>query len=109
MNVINLVQNDTAPDLTMMLYDSIANAPVDVSAAGTTVRMYFRKEGSGSVSTLIASKPNGGVDGVVSFPWGAGTLANSGAHEGEVEITFNTGKIQTLPDKLRFFVREQIG
>lgn len=109
MNVINLVQNDTAPDITMALYDAIANAPVDVSSVGTTVRMYFRKEGSGSFVTLVASKPNGGVDGVVSFPWGATDLANAGPHEGEVEITFNTGKIQTLPDKLRFFVREQIG
>jgi hypothetical protein len=107
-NLINLVQNDTGPDLTVMLYDTASNSPIDVSGA-TVVRLHFRLEGAVPVTTIIGSKPSGGTDGVVSFPWGVGDLAVAGAYEGEVEITFATGKIQTVPDKIRFWLREQIG
>lgn len=106
-NRINLVQNDTAPDLTIALYDPISNSPIDVSGA-TVVRLYFRPSAGGALKTLIATKPSGGADGVVSFIWSAGDLATAGDHEGEVEITFASGKIQTVPEKLLFYVREQI-
>lgn len=108
MNQINLVQNDTGPDLTVMLYDTASNSPIDVSGS-TVVRFHFRKEDGTSVTTLTASKPSGGTDGVVSFPWGAGNLSEAGNYEGEIEITFSSGKVQTVPDKIRFYVREQIG
>ncbi len=108
MNTIELVQGDTGPDLTVTLYDAASNAPINVSAGGDVVKLYFRKEGGTTVTTVTGIKTNGGSDGVVTFIWPSGALDNAGMHEGEVEITFSGGKKETIPDKLRFSVREQI-
>ena len=108
---INLVRNDTGPDLTLMLYDSISNSPVDVSGSAT-VRMYIRLEGqtgTPTIKTVTATKPNGGADGVVNYQWPVGTWDTVGYYEAEVEMTLGSGIVQTVPDKLRFYVRDQIG
>ena len=107
--MINLVQNDTGPDLTVTLFDAVSNSPIDFSGGSDVVRLYFKKEdGSGALTTIGGSKPNGGSDGVASFVWPNGSLASAGNYEGEIEITFTSGKKQTAPDKLRFFVRGEI-
>ena len=110
-NQINLVQGDTGPDLTVALYDSGSNAAIDVSNAGDVVRLYFRKEdqsGTPVVTTIVGDKTNGGTDGVMTFAWPSGALDSVGHYEAEIEISFSSGKKQTIPDKLRFYVRAQI-
>jgi hypothetical protein len=109
-NQINLVQGDTGPDLTLMLYDAVSNLPIDVSGAAV-VRMYIRREdqtGTPVIGTVTAGKPSGGADGVVNFQWPVGTWSIAGYYEAEVEMTLGSGTIQTVPDKIRFYVREQI-
>ena len=40
------------------------------------------------------------------MPWGATTLAvAAGTYEGEIELTYSTGAIWTLFDRLKFKVR----
>lgn len=108
MNVINLVQNDTGPDIKVALYDPVTNSPFDLSNAGTSVKMHYRAEGSPTVTTINGVKTNGGADGVVSFAWPSGALSEAGYGDGEFEITLNTGMKQTVPTKARFYVREEI-
>jgi len=108
---INLVRGDTGPDMTLLLYDVISNAPIDVSGAAV-VRMFIQLEGQTGtpvVKTVTATKPNGGTDGVVNFQWPAGTWDDAGFYEAEVNMTLGSGVEQTVPDKLRFYVRENIG
>lgn len=110
-SLITLVRNDTGPDLTLLLYDVISNSPIDVSGAAV-VRMYISKEGQSgtpTIKTVTAAKPNGGSDGVVNFQWPVGTWDTEGYYEAEVNMTLGSGVEQTVPDKLRFYVRENIG
>jgi hypothetical protein len=110
-NLINLVQGDTGPNITLVLYDATTGIPVDFSATGSSVKMHVREEeqsGTPAVTTITGIKANGGADGVVTFVWPYGSLSNVGYYEGEVEITLASGTTETVPDKLRFYVREQI-
>lgn len=103
---IKLVKDDTAPDVDVQLVDAVTGLPINVSNAGDVVRMYFRQEGSSTIkATITATKPNGGADGIVRFAWSAGDLDTAGEFEGEIEITFNTGKIQTIFETIEFSVR----
>lgn len=107
---IKLVQGDTGPDIDVALTDDDTGDVVGVGNELDVVRMYFRKAGSSElIATIVATKPNGGTDGVVRFSWSAGDLDDAGNYEGEVEITFSTGKVQTMYDILKFKVRSQIG
>lgn len=106
---IKVVVGDTAPDIRGTLVDLSTNTPVDVSNVATVVRCYVRKVPDGSVTTITATKPNGGADGVVNVAWTAGIFASAGDYEAEIETTFNTGKIQTVPDKILLEAREGIG
>ena len=110
MSKIKLVQNDTAPNIDIALVYQDTGASIDVSDPGDVVRLYFRPYNSETIkATIVASKPNGGADGVVRFSWGLGDLSDTGSFEGEIEITFNSGMVYTLYDKLKFTVREEIG
>ncbi len=102
---VNLVQGDTGPDLEMQLVDRATHAPIDVSLA--SVNLYINHPDN-TVETITATKPSGGADGVVKFSYLSSTWNLPGKHDGEVEVTFISGQIQTIYDKLLFRVREQI-
>lgn len=126
---MKLVQGDTRPPVIVQLSDD--NGPVDLSAVGTVVRMYFREEGTTTIlATIVGSKLTGyapdpendpttviqtapynvaGFGGRVQFSWvGSTALSNeAGNYEGEVEVTFADGSVQTGWDLLKFRLREQ--
>ena len=106
---LKYVQNDSGPPLRATLIDLSTNLPVDVSNAGTTVRFKFRLKPDGAVTTIVATKPNGGADGGVSVAFSGGSFSAAGIYEGEFEVTFNTGIVQSTFDKIDLEVREQIG
>lgn len=123
---IRLVQNDTAPTLYVALIDDVTELPVDISLA-TQVRMLFRAVGATALTDTLTGtllpgivNPDGsittngpgatgyataGSGGRVSFIWHPTTLATPGQFEGELQITFSDGTIQTVYDPLRFFIR----
>ena len=104
---IQLVQNDTGPDITVTIYDVATNAPIDFSNASDVVKMHFaREDGTGSPVSITGTKPGGGGDGRALFAWSAGNLASVGDYEGEIEITFSDSTVQTVYDLLKFKVRE---
>ena len=114
---IKLVTGDTLPELTLTLKDSntaasgatldpsnsASWAPIDVT--GAAVKLRLRELGSTTVkSTLncsIADASGGKV--VTDFP--TGTLDTAGTFEGEIEITFSGGDIQTIYDLIKFKIR----
>lgn len=121
---IKLVQGDTKPQLVLSLTDDKTGAAIDVSTA--TVRLKFRaSETTDILATLVANKIPGKVntDGTINF---SGPYATSGAggrcvvnwtsdaldqdpgnYEGEIEITFGDGTVQTVYDVVKFKLREQ--
>ena len=116
-DTLNLVTGDTLPELTFTLKDSNTAAsgltldqnnsatwePINVT--GATVKLRLRELGSTSVkSTLTCSVTNGSA-GKVATDFPAGTLDTAGTFEGELELTFPNGGIQTVNDLIKFKVR----
>jgi hypothetical protein len=90
-------QNDTRPALVANLTDADGGA---VSLTGATVKFYMRVEpagatkiGDGSATVLDADA------GQVSYAWIAADTDTADDFEGEFEVTFAGGKVQTYPGR----------
>ena len=117
---INVVANDTKPEINLTLKDSATAAsgqtldPDDSSTwaiidiSDPTIRVKFRALGTSSVlDTMTCVKVAPTTDGKCYMPWNSGTLAvSAGTYEGEIELTYTDGSILTLFDRLKFKVRD---
>ena len=119
-STIELVAGDTMPELNIILKDSntaLAGQTLDATnhatwaiislAAVSTVKMKFRKADTTTIlETITCSIVSPASNGNVIMTWLAETLADAeGMYEGEIEITYNNGKISTVRDLLKFDVR----
>lgn len=119
---IKLVKGDDLPLLQITLRDSNIPAtgevltltnpeswkPIDLQNINTVHMKFRRIDGTGVTHTLVCTKQLPYVDGVVIMSWGLTTLdGTAGDYEGEVEMTFISGKVLTIADKFKFIVREQ--
>ena len=121
---IRLVRGDNLPQILVALRENETGTPIDVT--GATPRLKFRFAGSATLSATLVGTLLPGVEledgtidysppydlvgrgGRVMFQWGSADLDGPpGMYEGEIEITFPGGAVQTVYDKLKFTVREQ--
>ncbi len=118
---IRLVSGDTRPPVIVSVR-STANDIIDCT--GATVRLLFRPERGSLLRTITGTllagilTPAGAINpdppystpgsgGLVQFDWPVGALnVQPGNYEGEVEITFADGSIQSVYDPLKFVVRQ---
>ena len=117
---INLVAGDTKPEINLTLKDSNTAAtgltldPDDsdtwavIDITDPTVKVKFRLLGASTIlDTMTCVKVAPFTDGVCYMPWGATTLdVAAGTYEGEIELTYVSGAILTLYDRLKFKVRD---
>ena len=117
---INLVASDTKPEINLTLKDNTTAAAgltldpddsstwalIDISDPAVTVK--FRALGSTTVlDTMTCVKVAPYTNGVCYMPWGATTLdVAAGTYEGEISLTYTSGGILTLFDRLKFKVRD---
>lgn len=118
---IEIVTADTLPSLVFTLRnsnlaasgmvldenDETTWAPIDITSA--VVRMRIREVGE---TTLVDTRTGSVVDGAagtVAIDFASTTFATAGTYEGEIEITFSSGGVQTLVDLVKFKVREGFG
>lgn len=109
---VTVVQGDNKPDLNFTIKDADG---VAINITGCTINFYFRKKAtvtvinSGHTACTITDAPNGKCKYVWDnhSPVSPVDLAGEGEHEGEVEITYAGGDIQTVPAILKIFVRGQ--
>ena len=119
-STIELVAGDTMPELDIILKDSntaLSGQTLDAAnhatwaiislAAVDTVTMKFRKTDTTTIlETLPGSIVGDGTAGNVIMTWLSDTLTGAeGIYEGEIEITYDNGKISTVRDLLKFDVR----
>lgn len=104
--VIRLVKGDELPNIIVTLTDDVANAPFNVSAASTVVRVKFKAVGgTTTLNTITCTNLTDGTDGKVQFNFSGGVLdIDPGEYEGEIVVDQN-GSLQTVYDVLRFRVR----
>lgn len=118
---INLVRNDTLPELTFALKDS--NQPAEgkkldpnnsdtwgpVQLGQATVKLRIREIGSTNVKATLVCTVIDPLLGTVATSFPEGTLDKEGLFEGEIELVFNDGGRQTVSDLVKFKVRGDFG
>jgi hypothetical protein len=72
---------------------------------GGAVRLRLRELGSTAVKSTLTCAITDGSAGKVATDFPTGTLDTAGTFEGEIEITFSGGGIQTVYDLIKFKVR----
>ena len=114
---LNLVTGDTLPELTFTLKDSQEAATgsildsedsstwAPINVTGATVRLRIRELGSSTVKSTLTCTVTDGANGKVATNFPVGTLDTAGTFEGELEITFASGGIQTVYDLVKLKVR----
>ena len=115
---LDLVAGDTLPELTFTLKDSNKAATgVELDAqdpdtwevidlTNCSVRLRLRKAGESTVSTTLTCTVSDPTAGVCITDFSSGGLTEAGTFEGELEVTFATGGVQTVYDLIRIRVRE---
>jgi len=104
---IKLVQGDTRPALVCNITDNTTGAAVNIT--GATVVLKFRATGAATLQATVPGTITDGVNGQVTFyPAAAPAMleGEAGDYEGEIEITFVDGQVQTVYDPIKFRVRE---
>ena len=106
MTIFNLVQSDTAPQVKAVITRSDTGAVVDMT--GATVRMYFRAKTSTNVlfTSTAANVGDNFSNGIAIFVFSSGNLNQpEGFYEGEIEITYTDGAVETIYEVLDFYIR----
>lgn len=116
---IELVTGDTLPSLVFTILDSNTAAsgrildpndsttwaPIDIT--GATVRLRVREVGSTTITDTLTGSVISGPAGTVNVPFLVTTFPTLGTYEGELEITFASGGIQSIVKLIKFKVREE--
>lgn len=103
---IKLVQGDTRPAIVCNITDDTTGAVIALT--GATAVLKFRAVGAATLTASVPGAVTDGPNGVVAFyPASAPAMLQGepGDYEGEIEITFSDGQIQTVFDVIRFKVR----
>ena len=104
---IRLVRNDTRPAIVCTITDDTTGAAINIT--GATVLLKFRAAGAETLTATVTGAVTDGSGGVVAFyPATAPEMlaGEPGDYEGEIEITFSDGQIQTVYDSLKFKIRQ---
>ena len=116
-DTLKLVTGDTLPELTFTLKDSntaAAGSTLDennsatwaaINVTGATVKLRLREIGSTTVKSTLTCTVTNGSAGKDATDFPNGTLDTAGTFEGELELTFPNGGIQTVNDLIKFKVR----
>jgi len=102
-----LVQSDVGTQIKATLTREDDGSAVDLT--DSTVRLKFREKGSTTVLftlTSITASDDDKAAGIAIFQFSNGNLdIDEGKYEGEVEATFDNGSIESVFEKLEFYVR----
>ena len=100
------VQGDTAPDITVTLYQSDGTTPLDLT--DSTVKFQMRKADDRKFTVdASADVDTDPTTGKVSYRWSVGDLAVPGDYQAQWEVTYNDGRIQTTATPNEISVRRQ--
>ena len=104
----NIKQNDTSPNLEVFLRDD-KNRPINITGAAVVFHMRNRSDNSVTI--------NGGSVTIVSGPlaqvryvWSASNTSTTGNFDGEFQVTFSDGTIETFPndDYIRIVITDDV-
>lgn len=88
-------QNDTRPIITATLIDGDGST---VNLDGASVAFKMRKVGATSSTVDAAATVADAAKGKVTYTWLAADTSTVGEYEGEFQVTYAGGGIQTFPN-----------
>jgi hypothetical protein len=88
-------QNDTRPIITANLVDGNGAA---VNLDGASVAFKMRKVGATAATVDSSATITDATTGKVTYTWIASNTSTVGSYEGEFEVTYAGGGIQTFPN-----------
>lgn len=107
MSTIYLVKNDTASQMKVTLTREDTSAAVDLT--GATVEMHFRKKHTDTKLWTATGAITAATDGEVVFTFDGTKLdQDSGKYEGEIEVTYSGGGIESVFDLVDFVIRDEV-
>lgn len=89
-------QNDTSPALVGQLFNPDGSNP---DLTGATVKFIMRSSSGGAAKVDASATVVTASTGRVKYTWSAGDTDTVGEYEGEFEVTFSGGAVQTYPNK----------
>jgi len=98
----NIKQNDTSPSLGAQLLDGSKQA-IDLSNA--TVRFYMKIAGGSTIAVDGPAVVTNGTEGRVSYEWVTGDTQTAANYQGEFEVTYQNGTVETFPNNGYITVR----
>ena len=101
-----LVQGDQAPQIQATLTRDDTGAVIDFS--GGSCALKFRAKGTTTTLFTLAAADVGGnfADGIAVFSFSNTQLnLDEGYYEGEIEITYDSGEVETVFAVLDFYLR----
>ena len=102
-----LVQGDQAPQIQAVLKRQDDGTVIDFSG-GSCALKFRAKDTTATLFTLAAADVGQNFqDGIAVFSFSGTQLnLNEGYYEGEIEITYDSGKVETVYEILEFYLRE---
>lgn len=98
----NIKQNDTSPSLSVQLLDG-ANQIIDLS--GASAKFFMKIAGSTTIAVNAAAVITNASQGKVEYEWSAGDTATAANYQGEFQITFINGTVETFPNNKYITIR----
>lgn len=89
-------QNDTTPSIEAILKDA-NKLPVNLTGASVKFSMRVRPAGAVKVNGAAATIVGTATNGRVRYDWTASNTDTADTYEGEFEVTYSNGKLQTFP------------
>lgn len=90
--------------------DTDPDTPVDLTSAAS-VKFIMRKQGSSTTKVSATATFGNRPDGEVYYEWAANDTDTAGDFDGEFELTWSDGKVQTFPNNghIRIKIRGDLG
>lgn len=107
MSTIYLVKNDTASQVEVTLTREDTGQAMDLTDA--TVELHFRKKHTTTKLWTATAVITDAAKGIAVFTLDGTKLdQDAGQYEGEVEVTFAGGGVETVFDLLNFTIRDEV-
>tara|TARA_B100001094_G_C18022415_1_gene715844 strand:+ start:235 stop:570 length:336 start_codon:yes stop_codon:yes gene_type:complete len=91
----NIKQNDTSPTLSVIIADSTGTA---ISLASASVVFKMRAVNSSSLKVNTSATITNASNGAVSYTFSASNTDTAGLFQGEFQVTYSGGLIETFPN-----------
>ena len=91
----NIKQNDTSPTLSVIIADSTGTA---ISLASASVVFKMRAVNSTSLKVNASATITNASNGAVSYTFSASDTNTAGLYQGEFQVTYSGGLIETFPN-----------